>query len=162
ELNIPWLAIGPSEALPFGIRVDPLAAMMLFVVTSVSSLVQVYSWGYMAGDRGFSRYYAFLSLFTFSMLGLVLASNLLTMFIFWEGVGVCSYLLIGHWFERPVDPVAYEQAEVETNRTGIAITPSEAGKKAFVTTRLGDVGFLIGILLLFTLTLRIGEPTLDF
>src|SRR5581483_8480208 len=82
--------------------------------------------------------------------------------IFWEGVGVCSYLLIGHWFERPVDPVAYEQAEVETTRTGIAITPSEAGKKAFVTTRLGDVGFLIGILLLFTLTLRIGEPTLDF
>src|SRR5947209_6714824 len=98
EHLISWLPLGPDLVLPFGIRVDPLAALMLVVVTSVSSLVQVYSWGYMEGDPGFSRYYSFLSLFTFSMLGLVLAANLLTMFIFWEGVGVCSYLLIGHWY----------------------------------------------------------------
>src|SRR3954447_17964824 len=78
EAHIPWLSIGPLEAIDFGIRVDPLAAMMLVVVTTVATLVQIFSWGYMAGEPGFSRYYSFLSLFTFSMLGLVLASNLLT------------------------------------------------------------------------------------
>ena len=142
ELGFNWLSIGPHEALQFGIRVDPLAAMMLVVVTTVAMLVQIYSWGYMAGEPGFSRYYAFLSLFTFSMLGLVLSSNLMTTFIFWEGVGLCSYLLIGHWFEKP--------------------EAAEAAKKAFITTRFGDFGFLLGILLLFTITLRLGEPTLDF
>ncbi len=142
EQGFPWLSIGPDAALPFGIRVDSLSAMMLVVVTTVSLLIQVYSLGYMAGDPGFARYYCFLSLFTFSMLGLVLAANLLTIFIFWEGVGVCSYLLIGHWFAKP--------------------EAAEAAKKAFVTTRFGDFGFLIGILLLFTITARLGEPTLDF
>src|SRR5262249_53219152 len=88
EANVPWLWLSPEtvDALSFGIRVDPLTALMLVVVTTVSGLVQLYSMGYMAGDPGYSRYYSFLSLFTFSMLGLVLAANLLTIFIFWEGV----------------------------------------------------------------------------
>lgn len=119
------------------IVIDPLSAMMLIVVTFVSLMIQIYSRGYMREkdgkhDPGFSRYYAFLSLFTFSMLGLVLSNNFLQMYIFWELVGVCSYLLIGYWYHKP--------------------SAAEAGKKAFITTRVGDVGFMIGILLLFKLT----------
>jgi NADH-quinone oxidoreductase subunit L len=118
---------------------DSLTAVMLVVVTVVSLMVQVYSQGYMKGDPGCHRYYAWMSLFTASMLGLVLANNLLQMFIFWEMVGLCSYLLIGFWFHRPA--------------------AADAAKKAFIVTRLGDFGFLAAVLLLFsrTGTFDVGE-----
>jgi proton-translocating NADH-quinone oxidoreductase chain L len=115
-----------------GIRIDGLTAVMLIVVTSVSTLVQFYSQGYMEGDPGYGRYYAYMSLFTASMLGLVLADSILMIFIFWELVGLCSFLLIGFWFHKP--------------------SAAAAAKKAFITTRVGDVGFMIGILILWTHT----------
>ncbi len=115
-----------------GILMDSLTAVMLVVVTIVSLMVQIYSQGYMKGDPGYHRYYAWMSLFTASMLGLVLADSLLLMFVFWELVGLCSYLLIGFWFHRP--------------------SAANAAKKAFIVTRLGDFGFLAAILLIFTQT----------
>ena len=102
---------------------------MLVVVTGVSLMVQIYSLGYMRGDPGYARYFAFMSLFTASMLGLVLISNILLLYAFWELVGVSSYLLIGFWHERPA--------------------AAAAAKKAFIITRIGDVGFLVAILYLF-------------
>ena len=124
-----WLDVG-GATIEMGLLVDPLTAVMLVVVTSVSLLVQIYSLGYMKGDASFSRYYAYMSLFTASMLGLVLASNIIQLYMFWELVGVSSYLLIGFWHERPA--------------------AAAAAKKAFIITRIGDVGFLIAILYLFT------------
>src|SRR3990172_3123985 len=123
-----WLAFGGLR-IDVGLNVDGLTAVMLLVVTSVSLLVQVYSQGYMAGDGGYGRYYAYMSLFTASMLRLVLAGNLVLLYVFWEMVGLCSYLLIGFWFHRPA--------------------AAAAAKKAFVTTRLGDLGFLMAILLIY-------------
>ncbi|MBI4300121.1 MAG: NADH-quinone oxidoreductase subunit L [Chloroflexi bacterium] len=123
-----WLTVG-NFSLDIGLTVDSLAAVMLVVVTTVSLLVQVYSQGYMHGDHGYSRFFAYLSLFTASMLGLVLANNLILVYFFWELVGLCSYLLIGFWFDRPV--------------------AAAAAKKAFIVTRFGDLGFLIAILALF-------------
>jgi NADH-quinone oxidoreductase subunit L len=125
ETSVAWLAIGDLQ-VDFGLRFDPLSLLMLLLVTGVASVIHIYSWGYMNEDRGFPRFFACLSLFTFSMLGIVLANNFLELFIFWELVGVSSYLLIGFWFERPA--------------------AADAGKKAFITTRLGDFGFLLGIL----------------
>jgi proton-translocating NADH-quinone oxidoreductase chain L len=126
-----WFGFGPLRyAIDFA--VDPLTVVMLVVVTSVSLLVQLYSMGYMDRDPGFSRFYIELSLFTLSMLILVLAANFLVIFIGWELVGLSSYLLIGFWYERP--------------------DPPPAALKAFVTTRFGDFGFLIGILMLFFAT----------
>ena len=116
--------------LEIGILVDPLTAIMLVVVTTVGSCVQIYSVGYMHGDPKFSRFFAYLSLFLFSMLGLVLANNFFMIFIFWELVGLTSYLLIGFWFEKKV--------------------AADAGKKAFITTRIGDLGFIVGLLLIGT------------
>ena len=124
-----WLDVG-GATIEMGLLVDPLTAVMLVVVTSVSLLIQIYSLGYMQGDPSFSRYYAYMSLFTASMLGLVLASNIIQLYVFWELVGVSSYLLIGFWHERPL--------------------AAAAAKKAFIITRIGDVGFLIAILYLFT------------
>ncbi len=124
-----WLSVG-SLKLGIGVLVDPLASVMLVVVTLVSFLVQIYSTAYMGGDAGYSRYFAFMSLFTFSMLGLVVANNYLEMYIFWELVGLCSYLLIGFWYSKK--------------------SAADAAKKAFVVTRFGDFGFLLGLLLLFT------------
>ncbi len=129
EFYINWIDISGFK-VDFGMLIDPLTSVMLMVVTIVSMLVQIYSVGYMAGDPRFSRYFAFLSLFTFSMLGLVLSNNFFSIFIFWELVGLTSYLLIGFWFEKK--------------------TASDAGKKAFITTRTGDLGFIIGILILTT------------
>ena len=126
---IEWLEVG-GATIDFGLLIDPLTAVMLIVVTGVSLLVQIYSLGYMKGDASFSRYYAYMSLFTASMLGLVLASNIIQLYVFWELVGVSSYLLIGFWHERPA--------------------AAAAAKKAFIITRIGDVGFLIAILYLFT------------
>ena len=125
ETLVTWLEVGDLQ-VDFGLRLDPLSLLMLLVVTGVGGAIHIYSWGYMREDRGFSRYFAALSLFTFSMLGIVLANNFLMLFIFWELVGVSSYLLIGHWFERP--------------------SAADASKKAFLTNRLGDFGFLLGIL----------------
>ena len=115
-----------------GVLLDPLAAIMLLAVTVVSLLVQIYSQGYMAGDSGYGRYFAFMSLFTASMLGLVIANNFFQMFVFWELVGLCSYLLIGFWYYKP--------------------EAAAAAKKAFLITRIGDFGFLIAILILFNQT----------
>lgn len=123
-----WLQFSETLIIDLGILLDPLSVMMLIVVTTVSLMVHIYSLGYMKGEKGFARYYAFLSLFTFSMLGLVLATNIFQMYIFWELVGVSSYLLIGFYYERP---------------SAVA-----AAKKAFIVTRFADLGFLIGILLL--------------
>ena len=125
ELSLNWLSIGEFQ-VQFGLRLDPLSLLMMLVVTGVAGVIHIYSWGYMRGDRGISRYFACLSLFTFSMLGIVLANNFLQLFIFWELVGVSSYLLIGFWYEKPA--------------------AADAGKKAFITNRLGDFGFILGIL----------------
>jgi len=132
ELHVPdvsWVVIENGVTIHLGLMVDSLTAVMLIVVTIVSLMVQIYSQGYMHGDTGYHRYFAFMSLFTFSMLGLVLADNLLFMFVFWEMVGLCSYLLIGFWFHRK--------------------SAADAAKKAFIVTRIGDFGFLAGILILF-------------
>lgn len=131
SLNFLWAEFGDS-AFYMGFQVDALTATMLVVVTLISLLVQVYSLGYMHGDRRYKRYYSILSLFSFSMLGLVLADNFLLLFVFWELVGLCSFLLIGHWFE---------EREV-----------GHAAMKAFLTTRVGDIGMLIGLILLWVHT----------
>ena len=123
-----WVTIDDLD-IRVGIIMDPLTAIMLVVVTGVSLLVQVYSQGYMRGDPGYSRYFAFMSLFTASMIGIVLARSVLQLYVFWELVGLCSYLLIGFWYHRPA--------------------AAAAAKKAFIVTRIGDVGFLIVILYLF-------------
>ena len=123
-----WMKVGNFDFV-IGILLDPLTAIMLVVVSGISLLVQVYSVGYMKGDPGYARYYAYMSLFTASMLGLVLANNIIQMFVFWELVGLGSYLLIGFWFDRPA--------------------AAAAAKKAFIVTRLGDFGFLLAILYLF-------------
>ncbi len=127
-----WIDLGPTFRVPLGLTLDPLSRSMLFMVTGVGSLIHLYSLGYMHDDAGKSRYFAGLSLFMFAMLGIVLANNFVMMFIFWELVGVSSYLLIGHWFERPA--------------------AADAAKKAFITNRLGDFGFMIGILMVWTAT----------
>jgi NADH-quinone oxidoreductase subunit L len=129
--SISWLTIG-NFSLNIGIMMDSLTAVMLIVICTVSLMVQIYSQGYMHGDPGYHRYYAWMSLFTASMIGLVLANNLLMTFVFWEMVGLCSYLLIGFWFHRP--------------------SAANAAKKAFIVTRIGDFGFLIALLILFTNT----------
>lgn len=123
--NITWLEAGAIK-LSFGWLVDNLAALMLVVVTSVSLLIQVYSHGYMHKDDGYHRFFAYLNLFNFSMLGLVLSSNLFQIYIFWELVGVSSYLLIGFWFTRP--------------------SAAKAATKAFIINRIGDFGLLVGII----------------
>jgi len=124
-----WLVSGSLSAAA-SILVDPLSCVMMLVVAGVSFLIHIYSIGYMHGDNGFARYFTYLNLFVFFMLTLVMGDNYLVMFIGWEGVGLCSYLLIGFWFEDD------EKAN--------------AGKKAFIVNRIGDFGFLVGIMLMFT------------
>lgn len=138
ETAFEWIILSGFH-LQIGMLIDPLTSIMLVVVCTVSSLVQIYSLGYMHGDPRFSRYYSFLSLFTFSMLGLVLANNFAMVFVFWELVGLTSYLLIGFWYEKK--------------------SASDAGKKAFITTRIGDLGFIVGLLMLtvYAGTLNYGE-----
>lgn len=126
--SIRWFTLGDNFSINVGTLLDPISGMMLFVVTLVASLVQIYSVGYMHGDPSYSRFFAYLSLFAMAMLGLVLSSNLLQMFVFWELVGLASYLLIGFWYYKPA--------------------AREAAKKAFITTRVGDFGLLLGILFL--------------
>jgi NADH-quinone oxidoreductase subunit L len=131
-----WIRAGGFQA-DANLRVDPLSVTMILMVSGVSTLIHVYSIGYMADDPRFSRFFAYLNLFVFFMLTLVLADNFLLMFVGWEGVGLCSYLLIGFWFERPA--------------------AANAAKKAFVVTRIGDTAMLIGIALIF-----VEFGTLDF
>ncbi|HUM47632.1 MAG TPA: NADH-quinone oxidoreductase subunit L [Chitinophagales bacterium] len=136
-LDYTWLQFSPDISINMGLLLDPISVMMLVVVTFVSLMVHVYSLGYMKGEERFATYYAFLSLFTFSMLGLVLSSNIFQIYMFWELVGVSSYLLIGFYFDRPAAVAA--------------------SKKAFIVTRFADLGFLIGILIL-----AFYAETLDF
>jgi NADH-quinone oxidoreductase subunit L len=126
--NFTWLAFNETLVISMGILLDPISAMMLVVISTVSLMVHIYSLGYMKGEPGFQRFYAFLSLFTFSMLGLVLATNIFQMYIFWELVGLSSFLLIGFYYQKP---------------SAVA-----AAKKAFIVTRFADFGFLIGILII--------------
>jgi NADH-quinone oxidoreductase subunit L len=132
---------GPETFLRLGVAIDPLTAIMLVVVSVVSLLVQIYSRSYMIEhghlDPGYTRFFAYLSLFTFSMLVVVLANNLLLLFMGWELVGLSSYLLIGFWYDRPAIPGVH------------LLPPWVAAKKAFLTTRVGDVGFLIGLIILW-------------
>ena len=123
-----WLSFSPNVSIDMGLIIDPISVMMLIVVTSVSLMVHVFSLGYMKGEERFATYYAFLSLFTFSMLGLILSVNIFQVYIFWELVGASSFLLIGYYFSKP---------------SAVA-----AAKKAFIVTRFADLGFLIGILIL--------------
>jgi len=123
-----WITAGQFK-VDFSLQVDQLTVVMLFVVTFVSLLVHIYSTGYMAHEEGYYRFFSYLNLFVFFMLTLVLAANVVLMFVGWEGVGLCSYLLVGFWFLKP--------------------SAISAGKKAFITTRIGDFGFTVGILLLF-------------
>jgi len=128
DASVQWIVL-PEFVVPFGILIDRLSLLMSLVVTGVGSAIFLYSLGYMADDKGYSRYFALLSLFAFSMLTIVLAGNWIELFIGWELVGFCSYALIGHWYERP--------------------KAAEAGKKAFLVNRVADVGFLLGILALW-------------
>ncbi len=123
-----WIRFTETLHVNLGLLLDPISVMMLVVITTVSLMVHIYSLGYMKGEKGFARFYAFLSLFSFSMLGLVLATNIFQMYIFWELVGVSSFLLIGFYYQKP--------------------SAVSASKKAFIVTRFADLGFLIGILIL--------------
>ncbi len=131
DVSFDWINL-PALHIPIGTSIDQLTKLMLLVVTGIGLLIHLYSIGYMHEDEGRSRYFAALSLFIFSMLGIVLANNFVMMFIFWELVGVSSYLLIGHWFERPA--------------------AADAAKKAFLTNRIGDFGFMFGILCVWLAT----------
>jgi NADH-quinone oxidoreductase subunit L len=126
--NITWIHFTKTLTVHLGILLDPISVMMLVVITTISLMVHIYSLGYMKGEKGFQRFFAYLSLFSFSMLGLVLAGNIFQMYICWELVGVSSFLLIGFYYEKP---------------SAVA-----ASKKAFIVTRFADLGFLIGILIL--------------
>jgi NADH-quinone oxidoreductase subunit L len=136
-VQLTWLQFGKGLSIDMGIILDPISVMMIVVVTFVSLMVHIYSLGYMKGEERYPTYYSYLGLFTFSMLGLVLSSNIFQIYIFWEGVGVSSFLLIGFYYNRP---------------SAVA-----ASKKAFVVTRFADLGFLIGILIL-----SFCSGTLDF
>ena len=136
-----WLTIGALD-VPLGITMDGLAAIMVVLVTGVSLVIQIYGLEYMRDERSFTRYFAYMSLFTASMLGLVIASNFVLLFVFWELVGLSSYLLIGFWYTKP--------------------SAANAAKKAFIVTRLGDIGFLAAIAWTFVHTSSLGSPTLEF
>ena len=127
-----WIGIGGIFQVPFGLTLDPLSRTMVVLVSGVGAAIHIYSLGYMRNDEGKSRYFAALSLFMFAMLGIVLANNFIMLFMFWELVGFTSYVLIGHWFYRDA--------------------AADAANKAFITTRIGDFGFIIGILMVWMAT----------
>jgi len=128
QILFPWIQAG-SFLAPVGFQLDPLSAVMALVVTGVGFLIHVYSVGYMSHEPAFARYFVYLNLFMFAMLTLVLANNYLLMFVGWEGVGLCSYLLIGYWYEKQ--------------------SAADAGKKAFIVNRIGDFGFILAVFLIF-------------
>src|SRR2546430_1451376 len=129
--NFTWFTFG-DQTLRIGFVLDPLAAAMLLMITLVGLCIFIFSIGYMAEDKNFSRFFAYLSFFSGAMLGVVTANSLLLLFVFWELVGLASYLLIGFWIDRP--------------------SAAAAAKKAFITTRIGDMGFFLGILWLYHLS----------
>jgi NADH-quinone oxidoreductase subunit L len=137
----PWIVAGDLH-VEFSLLIDSLSIVMVLVVTGVGTVIHFYSVGYMHKDEGFARYFAYLNLFMFSMLVLVMGKNLLLLFVGWEGVGLCSYLLIGFWYKDLLN--------------------AAAGKKAFIVNRIGDFGFLLGIFLIYLATRSIDQPTLDF
>src|SRR5712692_5955821 len=130
--ELKWIDFGTAFTVPFGFVLDDLSRMMLVLVSGIGALIHIYSLGYMRDDEGRSRYFAALSLFMFAMLGIVLANNFVMLFIFWELVGFTSYVLIGHWFERDA--------------------AADAANKAFITNRIGDFGFMLGILMVWVAT----------
>jgi NADH-quinone oxidoreductase subunit L len=132
EFSVNWIDLGQGGSFPMGVYIDGLAAVMLVVVCFVSLMIQLYSGAFMEGDKRFAWYYALLNLFTASMLGLVLAPNFIQLYVFWELVGLCSYLLVGHWFEKP--------------------SARDAAVKAFVVTRIGDAGLFVGIIIFWATT----------
>src|SRR5580704_12801201 len=136
-LKYTWLQLSPNFSIEMGILLDAISVMMIVIVSFISLMVHIFSLGYMKGEERYATYYSFLGLFTFSMLGLVLSSNIFQIYIFWELVGLSSYLLIGFYFDRPAAVAA--------------------AKKAFIVTRFADLGFLIGILIL-----AFYAQTLDF
>ena len=138
ETVFQWMASG-NFTIDFALRMDRLSAIMALVVTGVGSLIHLYSVGYMRSDKGFARYFSYLNLFLFAMILLILGDNLLVLFIGWEGVGLCSYLLIGFWFDDPAK--------------------ASAGKKAFVVNRIGDFGFLLALFIISTLLLKNPEAS---
>ena len=132
EFSKPWINLGVGGVFSMGVLIDGLAAVMLVVVCLVSLMIQLYSGAFMEGDSRFAWFYAVLNLFTASMLGLVLAPNFIQLYIFWELVGVCSYLLVGHWFEKP--------------------SARDAAQKAFLVTRVGDAALFVGIIIFWATT----------
>src|ERR671917_19604 len=132
EFSVNWIDLGEGGSFPVGVYIDGLAAVMLVVVSFVSLMIQLYSGAFMEGDKRFAWYYALLNLFTASMLGLVLAPNFIQLYVFWELVGLCSYLLVGHWFEKP--------------------SARDAAQKAFIVTRVGDAALFIGIIIFWATT----------
>jgi NADH-quinone oxidoreductase subunit L len=132
EFSVNWIDLNQGGSFPMGVYIDGLAAVMLVVVSFVSLMIQLYSGAFMEGDKRFAWYYAVLNLFTASMLGLVLAPNFIQLYIFWELVGLCSYLLVGHWFEKP--------------------SARDAAIKAFVVTRIGDAALFVGIIIFWATT----------
>jgi NADH-quinone oxidoreductase subunit L len=136
-----WLSVGNLH-VDVAFQLDPLSAVMILVVTGVGGLIHLYSVGYMHDEPSYWRYFAYLNLFTFAMLTLVMADNLLLMFVGWEGVGLCSYTLIGFWYSD--------------------LANARAGSKAFIVNRVGDFGFMLGIFLLFWTLSGLGHPTLTF
>jgi NADH-quinone oxidoreductase subunit L len=132
EFSVNWIDLGQGGSFPMGVYIDGLAAVMLVVVSFVSLMIQLYSGAFMEGDKRFAWFYAVLNLFTASMLGLVLAPNFIQLYVFWELVGLCSYLLVGHWFEKP--------------------SARDAAVKAFVVTRIGDAGLFVGIIIFWATT----------
>jgi NADH-quinone oxidoreductase subunit L len=131
ETSVEWMSL-PGLAIPFGVLIDPLSLLMSLVVTGVGSAIFIYATGYMSDDHAYSRFFGVLSLFAFSMLTIVLATNWIQLFMGWELVGFCSYLLIGHWYEKP--------------------SAADAGKKAFMVNRVADFGFMLGILSLWAVS----------
>src|SRR5690606_33286543 len=127
-----WMVVGNLD-VSFAYQVDQLSLVMALVVTGVGFLIHVYSIGYMHGDKGFWRFFAYLNLFIFAMMNLILADNFVLLFLGWEGVGLCSYLLIGFWYDRK-----FEKSTV-----------ADASKKAFIVNRIGDFGFLLGMFLIY-------------
>ncbi len=136
-----WIAVGSLHA-DFAFQLDPLSAVMILVITGVGGLIHIYSTAYMHEEPAYWRYFAYLNLFTFAMLTLVLADNLLLMFVGWEGVGLCSYALIGFWYTD--------------------LNNATAGSKAFIVNRVGDFGFMLGTFLLFWSLAGVGHPTVTF
>ena len=132
EFSVNWIDLGEGGSFSMGVLIDGLAAVMLVVVSFVSLMIQLYSGAFMEGDRRFAWFYAVLNLFTASMLGLVLAPNFIELYVFWELVGLCSYLLVGHWFEKP--------------------SARDAAVKAFVVTRIGDAALFVGIIIFWATT----------